>query len=149
MVRNKQFSFPNISADDQHCNGRGYHQCPLVNEKSVAEINANTLRIPNHLKCKSKNVIYMRFCKLSGEKETYFGRTIQTCRDTSSGHQGCFNREKLEKSALSMHAKEKHNDGLSINQRYFTNCSLGFRTVDSNRHSELLFKFLHFSTISL
>ena len=50
----------------------------------------------------------MWICKLCGEKETYFGRTIQESHDRSSGHRGCFNGEKWEKSELSMHAREVH-----------------------------------------
>ena len=114
VVRNKQLSFPNSSTDDQHCNGRGCRQCPLVNDKNIVEINGNSLRIPSHLNCKSKNVIYMWVCKVCGEKETYFGRTTQTCRDRSSGHRGCFSEEKWDKSALSMHAREAHQTQFSL-----------------------------------
>ena len=114
VIRNKILSFPNISADDQHCNGRGCRQCPQVNAQSIVEINGNNLRIPCHLNCKSKNVIYMWVCKLCGEKETYFGRTTQESHDRTSGHRGCFNDEKWEKSALSMHAKDAHHSQFSL-----------------------------------
>ena len=114
VVQNKHLSFPPSTIDDQHCNGRGCRQCPLINEENIVEINGNTLSIPRHLNCKSKNIIYMWICKLCGEKETYFGRTIQESHDRSSGHRGCFNGEKWEKSALSMHAREVHQTNFSL-----------------------------------
>ena len=106
VVQNKQLSFPKVTSDDQHCKGRGCRQCPLVNGSTNVVINGNTLRIPRHLNCKSKNIIYMWICKLCGEKETYFGRTTQECHNRTSGHRGCFDEEKWDKSALSMHARE-------------------------------------------
>ena len=114
VVQNKHLSSPPSTIDDQHCNGRGCRQCPLINEESIVEINGNTLRIPRHLNCKSKNIIYMWICKLCGVKETYFSRTIQDYHDRSSGHRGCFNEEKWEKSALSMHAREVHQMNFSL-----------------------------------
>ena len=78
-------------------------------------INGKYLRIPRNLNCKSENVIYMWVCKLCYEKEVYFGRTTQECHDRSSGHRGCFNNDKWEKSALSMHAREVHNTSFSLN----------------------------------
>ena len=63
---------------------------------------------------KSKNIIYMWICKLCGEKETYFGRRTQECHNRTSGHRGCFDEEKWDKSALAMHAKEVHQTQFSL-----------------------------------
>ena len=63
--------------------------------------------------CKYRN-IYIWVCKLCGEKEVYFGYTIQECHDRTSGHRGSFTEEKLEKSALSMHAKDVHQTQFSL-----------------------------------
>ena len=53
-------------------------------------------------------------CKLCSE--TYFGRTTQTCHNRTSGHRSCFNNEdKWDKSALSMHAKDVHQNNFSLN----------------------------------
>ena len=60
-------------------------------------------------------MIYLWLCKLCSEKEAYFGRTTQECHDRSSGHRGCFSDEKWEKSALSMHAKDMHQNQFSLN----------------------------------
>ena len=91
-------------------------QCPLTNNKQKVVVNNNVLRIPRHLNCRSKNVIYMWMCKLCGEKEVYFGRTMQKCQDRTSGHRGCFNggEEKWDKSALSMHARDVHQTQFSL-----------------------------------
>ena len=115
MVRNKQLSAPNFEVDSQHCNGRGCMQCPQILEENELWINGKYLRIPNSLNCKSRNIIYLWVCKLCNYKEAYFGRTTQECHDRSSGHRGCFNNEKWEKSALSMHAKEVHQTTFSLN----------------------------------
>ena len=113
VVRNKQLSFSN-NVLDQHCNGRGCLQCPQINTQSQVVINGSTIRIPRHLNCKSKNIIYMWICKLCGESETYFGRTTQECHDRTSGHRGCFNEKYWEKSALSMHARDVHQTRFSL-----------------------------------
>ena len=114
VVRNKQLSFSNNAQLDQHCNGRGCLQCPQINTQSQVVINGSTIRIPRHLNCKSKNIIYMWICKLCGERETYFGRTTQECHDRTSGHRGCFNEKYWEKSALSMHARDVHQTRFSL-----------------------------------
>ena len=43
------------------------------------------------------------------------GRTVQSCRNRTSGHRSCFNNtDKVEKSALSMHAKDAHENDISL-----------------------------------
>ena len=88
---------------------------PQILEESDIMINGQYLRIPKSLNCKSRNIIYLWVCKLCNRKEAYFGRTTQESHDRSSGHRGCFNEEKWEKSALSMHAKEVHQTTFSLN----------------------------------
>ena len=106
LVQNKQLSATTKTrSDNQKCNARGCLQCPLVNENRTLTVNKNIVVVPQHLNCKSKNIIYMWICKLCGVKETYFGRTIQEGHNRTSGHRNCFNEEKWEKSALSLHAK--------------------------------------------
>ena len=68
VVQNRQLSFPKGTSGDQHCKGRGCRRGPLVNGSTNVVINGNTLHIPRHLKCKSKNIMYMWICKLCGEK---------------------------------------------------------------------------------
>ena len=116
VVRNKQLSISQPVSDGQRCNGRGCLQCPLVNSSKVVSINSKPLQIPSSLNCKTKNAIYLWLCKLCDEREAYFGRTIQEVHDRSSGHRGCFNDEgKWDKSALSMHAKDVHQNSFSLN----------------------------------
>ena len=118
VVRNKQLSIRNVDGDNQRCNGRGCMQCPLANTRNELTINDTVVRVPRHLNCRSKNVIYLWLCKLCAEKEAYFGRTTQKCQDRTSGHRGCFSGEewekKWEKSALSMHARDVHQMQFSL-----------------------------------
>ena len=74
----------------------------------------STYHEPRSLNCKSRNIIYMWVCKLCDEKEVYFGRTTQECHDRTSGHRGSFTDEKLDKSALSMHANDVHQTRFSL-----------------------------------
>ena len=54
-------------------------------------------------------------CSLCGVDETYFGRTTQELHDRTSGHRNSFNdATKYDKSALSMHAMEMHQDSFSL-----------------------------------
>ena len=114
VVRNKQLSLPTINANNQKCNGGGCLQCPAVINSPKVVVNNKTIPIPKSLNCKSKNVVYLWLCNLCSGKEAYFGRTIQQCRDRSSGHRKCFNESSWEKSALSMHAKDRHKDNFSL-----------------------------------
>ena len=114
MVQNKRLSIKeNIMTNDQKCNAPGCKQCPLVNEERRFVINGTPLVIPRYFNCKSKNIVYLWNCKLCDEN--YFGRTIQACHNRTSGHRSCFNSaDKLEKSALSMHASDCHPDNFSL-----------------------------------
>ena len=114
-MQNKQLSKTHNTAQNssQKCNAPGCRQCPLVNTKNKFVVNGTPLLIPKYLNCKTKNIIYMWNCKLC--KETYFGRTVQPCHNRTSGHRSCFNSEdKVDKSALSMHAKECHMENFSL-----------------------------------
>ena len=114
FVRNKQLSIVNETSDSQRCNARGCKQCPLTNEMNKVLVNGDMVRVPRHLNCKSKNVIYMWVCKLCKEKDVYFGRTTQECHNRTSGHRGSFDDEKWDKSALSMHARDMHQSSFSL-----------------------------------
>ena len=114
VVRNKQLSFPVSTYVNQRCNGNGCRQCPLSTTKTNITINNKVVSVPKTLNCKSKNVVYLWLCKLCADKEAYFGRTIQECHDRSSGHRGCFNDERFDKSALSMHARDMHQNNFSL-----------------------------------
>ena len=113
FVRNKKLSLPISMSDNQRCNAPGCRQCPLVNENTKVVVNDQVVHVPRHLNCKSKSVIYLWLCKLCGQKEAYFGRTIQESHLRTNCHRGCFN-ENWEKSALSIHAKEVHQTQFSL-----------------------------------
>ena len=115
VIRNKQISIPSQASSNQRCNASGCLQCPLTINKPKITINGKSIPIPKNLDCKSKNVIYLWLCKLCLEKEAYFGRTTQESHDRTSGHRSCFCESKWEKSALSMHAKDMHQNQFSLN----------------------------------
>ena len=114
IVRNKQLGQQQTAVLSQKCNGRGCRQCPLVNEERSLTVNGNVVKIPQNLNCKTRNIIYMWICKLCGEKEVYFGRSIQECHDRTSGHRSSFTEEKWDKSALAMHARDVHQTMFSL-----------------------------------
>lgn len=116
LVRNKLLSIDtgNRSPKGQKCDGPGCLQCPLVNNSKKVVVNGTPLNIPQHLNCKTKNAIYMWTCLLCGNKETYFGRTVQKVHERTNSHRSCFTEEKWEKSALSMHANEVHQCNFSL-----------------------------------
>ena len=99
---------------NQKCNGPGCLQCPLVNTKHKLVINNTNISIPSTLNCKTRSVIYLWKCKLCQSNECYFGRTTQKCHSRTNGHRGCFNEEKWENSALSMHAREAHDTNFTL-----------------------------------
>ena len=54
-------------------------------------------------------------CKLCYSSDCYFGGTTQKCHIRTNGHRGCFHdEEKIENSALSMHAKEAHGGNFNL-----------------------------------
>ena len=116
LVRNKALSAvtPVINGFTQKCNATGCQQCPLVNPEHKLTINNNKISIPSNFNCKTRNVIYLWKCNLCPQNEYYFGRTTQKCHERTNGHRGCFNDTKWEKSALSMHTKDVHEQNLSL-----------------------------------
>jgi hypothetical protein len=115
LIRNKQPSICEVNlSENQRCNANGCLQCPLINEITKFRINGHTVQAPRQHNCKTKNIVYMWICNLCGEKEVYFGRTTQECHNRTNGHRGCFNDEKWENSALSMHAKDVHQMRFSL-----------------------------------
>ena len=116
LMQNKNLSNVESISNSQQCTSRGCKQCPLVNNEEAITINNKVINIPKHLNCKTRNAIYMWVCKLCGQnKEVYFGRTIQESRQRTSGHRACFtNSEKWENSALSMHAKDVHQNEFNL-----------------------------------
>ena len=59
LVRNKQLSLQRHVFKNQMCNSRGCLQCPLNNTRTRFVINGKTVTVPQHLNCKSTNVIYI------------------------------------------------------------------------------------------
>ena len=80
MVRNKALCVETVAPfDNQKCNGPGCLQCPLTNTQHKLIINNTSISIPRSLNCKSRNVIYLRKCKLRHSSDCYFRRTTPKC----------------------------------------------------------------------
>ena len=115
VVKNKSMSIGmNNDESDQKCKANGCMQCPLSVSASSLKVNNIKVNIPGNLNCKSSNVIYLWMCSICNNENAYFGRTIQECHNRTSGHRACFNDNNFQKSALSMHAKDKHQNNFSL-----------------------------------
>ena len=114
LIRNKALCIETQVNQNQKCNSPGCRQCPLVNTQHKLTINDTKLSVPQSLDCKTRNVIYLWKCRLCSTNNCYFGRTTQKCHARTNGHRGCFNDEKWENSALSMHARESHQLNFSL-----------------------------------
>ena len=115
VVQNKSLCIDTSNnGRSQKCNATRCKQCPLVADVKHVEVNNRSVSIPMNVSCKSDNVIYLWTCNLCSEDNAYFGRTTQQCNDRTSGHRGCFDDTHFEKSALSMHAKDKHPSDMDL-----------------------------------
>ena len=87
-------------------------------------VNGRILSPSIQLNCKSSNVIYLAQSTIcdpvqdNGDINCYAGQTIQPLHERVNGHQSCFdvndNLQIWEKSALSKHAYESHQDNFDI-----------------------------------
>ena len=72
------------------------------------------------LNCKDCYIIYIAQCTICNKlpdilkEDTYFGQTITPFHIRMNGHRGKFNLENFDKSALSFHCKEIHEDKFSL-----------------------------------
>ena len=114
VVRNKILSFEEKQLENQKCGGPGCMQCPLVNTNPTATVNNKRVKLSKSLNCKARNVIYLWQCKLCNDEDSYFGRTIQKTHERTNHHRSCFNEEKWEESALSMHSRTVHAEQFSL-----------------------------------
>ena len=115
VVKNRGLCIqPKEDALNQRCNAPGCLQCPLVATNTNILVNGKSLRVPKNLNCKTKNAIYLWECCICDKENDYFGRTIQKTHKRTNGHRKCFFNGEFEKSALSMHAKDKHPDNMSL-----------------------------------
>ena len=85
---------------------------------SVFKINGSELKVPMDYNCKNKYVIYCAQCTLCSEvldaEDTYFGQTLNKLHIRMNGHRNKFNNEDFQKSALAIHAFERHPENFSL-----------------------------------
>ena len=91
----------------------------------------------NKFNCKTDNCIYLAVCKVCREKgfsdNAYVGQTTQPLHRRMNGHRACFVlvEAKLEKSALSLHAFQKHPEAFSLSNFEVTVlCQVGPLALD-------------------
>ena len=122
VVKNRVLCIePNKEATNQKCNANGCLQCPRVTSSTNITVNGKGLKIPHNLNCKTNNAIYLWECNICDKENFYFGRTTQKCHSRTSGHMNYFNNEIFQKSALSMHAQDKHPDNMTTSK--LQNCN--------------------------
>ena len=115
VVKNKSLCFDlDTHTPNQKYNAGGCLQCPLVVNTRKMVINSKTIFIPDNLNCKSNNIVYLWRCKICNVKNCYFGKTTQKYRMRTNGHRDCFSSGNFSKSALSMHARDKHTNDISL-----------------------------------
>ena len=115
VVKNRQLSiYPSINNINQKCNANGCLQCLQVISSKAMTINNIKIKIPSDLNCKTNNAIYLWKCNVCDKENYYFGRTTQKCHKRTNGHRNCFNNGDVTKSALSMHAMDKHPENMSL-----------------------------------
>ena len=112
-------------SDSQRCGSRGCLTCQtIVQDNNGLCVSGKMLPPSTQLNCKSSNVIYLAQCTLcdpvqeNGDINCYAGQTIQPLHKRVNGHRSCFDvnadLETWEKSALSKHAFEAHQDNFDI-----------------------------------
>ena len=85
-------------------------------------VNGITVPTPNrNFNCKTRNTIYLAQCSLCDDvtqtERDYVGQTLQPMHLRINGHRNCFapeDPETIEKSALALHASEKHPENFQL-----------------------------------
>ena len=111
--------------------------CPIYKSSGSVMINSVVFNISNKFNCKTDNCIYLAVCKFCREKgcsdNAYVGQTTQPLHRRMNGHRACFVlvEAKLEKSALSLHAFQKHPEAFSLSNFEVTVlCQVGPLALD-------------------
>ena len=137
MLRHRNLCIPDVATTNQRCNSPNCKMCPRMLTDSTITVNGVQFRLSQKVNCNSENCIYYAICLLCEVDNSYFGRTLQKMNNRGSGHRSCFNAEDFEKSALSMHAMEKHSMDCNMNNFAF---AIVKRVHPLNLHRE---EFLH------
>ena len=155
VVKNNQLcatSETTSSSGGQRCGSRGCLTCPtIVQDNEGLCVNGRILSPGIQLNCKSSNVIYLAQCTIcdpvqdNGDINCYAGQTIQPLHKIVNGHRSCFdvneNLQIWEKSALSKHAYESHQDNFDIRNfkimAYRQGCTTSLNRLEAKTINEL------------
>ena len=132
VVKNKHLCQTDPTpSSTQQCGGKNCQSCQLLQGRKGEStvVNGIQVKVPNkNLTCKTQNVVYLAQCRLcEGEaapaERDYAGQTLQRMHLRINGHRNCFDKddqEAVEKSALALHAYEKHPDNFDLKNFKFT-----------------------------
>ena len=139
VVKNRQFSKEDIISKPvfKACTSKRCLTCPMYKSSGSISVNSISFKIPNKFNCKTDNCIYLVVCKICRANgcsdNAYVGQTTQPLHCRMNGHRACFTLvgSKWEKSALSLHAFEKHPEEFSLSNFEVTVlCQVGTLALD-------------------
>ncbi len=154
VVKNNQLCASNATtnslAGSQKCGARGCLTCPAICDSNEGmDVNGRIVKPSRQLNCKSKNIIYLAQCTLcepvndNGDINCYAGQTMQPLHKRVNGHRSNFdvdgNLQLWEKSALSKHAYECHQDNFDMKHFNF----MAYRQGPSTSLNRLESKAIH------
>lgn len=124
VVKNRSLCEHKVEAEvgaSQRCNSRKCKSCPqMLEEGKSMLVNGFQVKPLGSHTCKSKNVVYVAQCTICEGKpvdSAYVGQTQQKFHQRANGHRACFvanDPDTIEKSALALHAKERHPDQFNM-----------------------------------
>ena len=137
---------------DQKCGAKNCLSCQLmVSRGEPFTINGRTAKPLLGTDCKSRNVIYVAQCTLCESINTYGGQTVQPLHKRINGHRSCFNindSDVIEKSALALHAAQKHSDNFNLeNFKFLIYKQVNPRSL--NRHESVAIGTLRTGVLGL
>ena len=139
VVKNRQFSKEDIISKPvfKACTSKRCLTCPMYKSSGSISVNSISFKILNKFNCKTDNCIYLVVCKICRANgcsdNAYVGQTTQPLHCRMNGHRACFTLvgSKWEKSALSLHAFEKHPEEFSLSNFEVTVlCQVGTLALD-------------------
>ena len=85
-----------------------------MNLPKEIKVMEKTIKLDFRYNCSTDSVIYVAICKLCREHNIasnyYFGQTITTLMSRCNGHRDKFKVSSFDKSALSLHIMEEHEE---------------------------------------
>lgn len=130
LVHNRKLSvITPVQKENQRCKKKNCKTCPQMLKEEKFVVNGTTVKLPQNVDCKSKNVIYAHQCTACDNRNVYVGQTRQEFRERNNNHRAKFNTLNYEDSALASHSFYEH--GLNVKMKSFK-CAILKQTSVSN-----------------